>query len=111
MEYLISEGYWCWQSRGSRGPADIVAIKPGQVLLVQVKGGVMIGNISRFSHDEWNVLLALAQEAGAVPIAVDWPRRGRMRLREITGYHQTGTQEWPSKPFLVDVVVPGSGRP
>jgi Holliday junction resolvase len=104
-DYLRSEGYFCWQSRGSRGPADVIALKPRQVLLVQVKGGrkTMPGG-------DWNTLLTLAQEAGAVPVVADWPRRGRMRLREITGRHALGSRDWPCVPFLVDEIAEGGTR-
>jgi len=51
---LTVDGYACFRSAGSHGKADIVAIKPGQILLIQCKRD---GEISRA---EWNGLLELA---------------------------------------------------
>ncbi len=107
-DHFRREGYWCWQSRGSRGPADVIALKPGQAVLVQVKGGR-----KQMPGEDWNTLLVLAQEAGAVPVVADWPewqewKAGPMRLREITARHKPGSRVWPCAPFLTDEVIPGS---
>jgi Holliday junction resolvase len=51
---LAANGYEVFRSAGSRGKADLVAIKAGQILLVQCKRN---GKIPR---EEWNDLLGLA---------------------------------------------------
>ena len=67
---LVQDGYWCIQARGSHGIADVVALKPGQVLMVQAKtdGAISIA--------EWNRLLEVATAVGAVPLLAYRPRRG-----------------------------------
>jgi Holliday junction resolvase len=103
-EQLSAEGYWCWLARGSKGAADLLALKPGQVVLVQVKGGR-----ETIGSDGWNVLLALASELRAVPVVADWPEwqrsdAGPMRLRQITGPARRSSRSagWPSVPFVTD---------
>lgn len=52
---LAKDGYFVVRSAGSHGIADLVALKPGQILLVQCKRD---GEILR---EEWNELVKLAQ--------------------------------------------------
>jgi hypothetical protein len=104
---LRAEGYEVWQTRQSRGAADLIAIKPGQVVLVQVKSG-----IKAISHDGWNSLYRLSLGLRAVPVVADWrertraePGRGRvMHLRRITGMHQAHKQTWPCVTWHLDAV-------
>ena len=96
---LRKDGYFVVESRGSHGCADLVAVKPGQVLMVQVKTGD-----ARLEHWWWNELLAEALRAGALPIVADWPRRGRLRLRQITRPHEARSKFWPCAPFMTDLV-------
>jgi len=100
-QHLTADGYFVVQSRGSHGHADLIAIKPGQVLLVQCKGGD-----KPLSHDEWNSLHALAHRLGALAIIADRPTRGRIRYRSITAPHSARTQRWPSAPFATDEIAP-----
>lgn len=96
---LTAEGYYVLQSRGSHGPADLAAIKAGQILLVQVKGG----NADDAMLGTWvNALYNLAAAAGAVPVIADYPRRGRLRFRRITGTHTERSHTWPLAPFTTD---------
>jgi Holliday junction resolvase len=97
---LRDDGYFVVESRGSHGCADLLAVKPGQVLLVQVKTGD-----ARLDHEWWNELLAAALRAGALAIVADWPRRGRLRLRQITHPHVARSKAWPCQPFATDLEV------
>jgi hypothetical protein len=102
MEAFIIDGYHVWQARGSKGAADLIAVKPGQIVLVQVKGAA-----KPIGHDGWNGLLALARLVDAVPVVADWPdwRRadaGPMRLRRITAAHRKHSPEWIAEPFVLD---------
>ena len=99
---LRKDGYFVVESRGSHGVADLLAAKPGQVLLVQVKTGQ-----GRLDHAWWNDLLRAARAAGGLAIIADWPRRGQLRLRQITGQHVARSKSWPCQPFITD--EPGSG--
>jgi Holliday junction resolvase len=94
---LRADGYYVTESRGSHGVADLMAAKPGQVLLVQVKTGE-----ARLDGAWWNDLAAAAAAAGALAIVADWPKRGRLRLRQITGPHRPRSKAWPCAPFYTD---------
>jgi hypothetical protein len=109
LDHLRAEGYHCWQTRGSKGPADLIAIKPGQLLLVQVKGAR-----SPMTHDGWNALWYLALDCGTIgkpclAIIADWPdwkpsKAGPMRLSVITGSHHPNGRTWPCQPFITDQI-------
>lgn len=60
---LEDDGYWCMRSSGSHTAVDVIAIKPGQVVMVQAKWG------GRLPADEWNELYYLATKTGSVPVA------------------------------------------
>lgn len=96
---LRTDGYFVMESRGSHGPADLVAIKPGQVLLIQVKLGE-----ARLASEWWNELAWAARAAGAHAIVADWPKRGQLRLRRIIGTHPARSKAWPCVPFTTDEV-------
>jgi len=64
---------------GSLGPADLVALKSGQCLLVQVKTEARLGRNAQISPAEWNALRDTAHLCGGLPIVavvgfrrVDW---------------------------------------
>ena len=102
---LRHDGYTCWQTRGSKTPADIIAAKPGQLLLVQVKAG-----LATITHDEWNNLLATATRAGAIPIVADRLKRGVIRWRRITHAHQPNSRDWPAVDWHADQVAAAMAR-
>lgn len=52
---LAEDGYETFRSAGSHGKADVVALKPGEVLLVQCKRSGLI------DREEWNGLVRLRQ--------------------------------------------------
>ena len=99
-DQLRADGYYVVESRGSHGVADLLAAKPGQVLLVQVKTGE-----ARLDGAWWNELADAAAKAGALAIVADWPKRGHLRLRRITGQHRPRSKAWPCAPFVTDVVA------
>jgi Holliday junction resolvase len=96
---LRAEGYVVAESRGSHGVADLLAAKFGQVLLVQVKSGN-----ARLDSAWVNTLFTAAADVGAIAIVADWPRRGVLRLRRITGMHRARSQTWPLEPFTTDEI-------
>lgn len=95
---LESDGYWTCQARGSHGLADVVAIKAGEIVLVQCKLGAI-------GHGEWNALRALAVELGAVAVVADRPERGRLRYRAIAAEHLARSTIWPCEPWTADRMV------
>ena len=76
---LRQDGYLCVRAGGSHGVADVVALKPGQTLLIQAKIDGLI------SVAEWNELYAIAQRLDAVPLLAWRPKRGRVEYRRMTG--------------------------
>jgi Holliday junction resolvase len=99
LHALVSDGYLCWQTRGSKSFADLIAIKPGQVVLLQVKSGQ-----TPISHEGWNGLLVLARKIGGIPVLADRELRG-IRYRELAGVHLPRSQHWPTRPWSSDSVV------
>lgn len=62
-EDLRSHGYHVIRSAGSKTKVDLMAIKPGELLLVQCK---LPG--SQLPSSEWNELRQLARYCGARPV-------------------------------------------
>lgn len=80
MELLRDAGYTVVRSAGSKGAADLVAIKPGQVLFVQCKTSGQIG------PSEWYLFYKSACEAGAVAVVAHRPKRGAVSLMRVLGF-------------------------
>lgn len=59
---LEGDGYSVIRSAGSKGAVDLIAIKVGQVLFVQVKRTTAPGPAA------WNLLFDLAEMASAIPV-------------------------------------------
>lgn len=110
-DQLRGDGYSVWQTRGSKSPVDIVAIKTGQTLFVQCKAGV-----AALTAAAWNQLHDLAAAVGALAIIADRPKRGTYRLRRITGRYrphiagETRGGDWPAEPFNTDVLDASSDQ-
>lgn len=115
---LSDDGYLTVQTRGSRGPADVYAIKPSarlagqvqnvQVLAVQVKRSSRAGAplSALIGHEAWNLLYAMEPEYGVVPLLADWcGQRAQLRLRRLTGAHVPHQPHWPCEPFALDEVA------
>jgi Holliday junction resolvase len=79
---LEEDRYWCTRSAGSKTKVDLVAIKPGQVLLVQCKRDGRCSPAERAAI----VLLAECLPMVAVPVLA-WKRVGSttILLDRITG--------------------------
>ena len=101
-------GYYVVRASASKGAADLLAIRPGGlVLFVQVKRGK-----GRLRPPAWNELLSLARRYGAVPILaervvrqpmawyrLDGPKAEGGRARQpMTGYDpEAGAAEWVAR--------------
>jgi len=96
---LLRDGYFVVRSAGSKRAADIVALKPGQVLLVQAKGVAGLGPA------KWNELYDLALRVGAVPILVERPRPRVIRWWLITGRKDGSGGAQPRVPWTADEVT------
>jgi Holliday junction resolvase len=78
---LELDGYTCIAARGSKGAADLVALKPGEVLLVQVKL-----RDPRLPPLERATLVDLANRLLALPIVAYQPAaRKPIAYRLLTG--------------------------
>lgn len=97
LEYAVASafrkaGFWTIRAAQSRGEADIVAIRKGEVTLIQCKRG---GSIS---SDEWNSLHLLALSLGANAVVAD-RRTGRginyMLLTGFAGEHDSSIEYIP----------------
>lgn len=65
-DHLVSEGYAAvLRTAGSKGAVDLIAFKPGELLLVQVKGNGVLG------PTKWNELYDLAQMVDGVPVLAE----------------------------------------
>ena len=96
---LEDDGYFVVRSAGSGGVADLVALKPGQVLLVQVKSETYLGPA------EWNALWFTAANTRAVPIhAAKLPSSRRVVWHRLTGPKTVVTKRPPWAEWTPDEV-------
>src|SRR4051812_22245449 len=77
---LMGYGFEVVRSAGSHGPADLVALKRGLVVLVQCKGGQ-----AGMPLPEHNRLWGVASLLGAVPVLVTRDHVGRVSWQRLTG--------------------------
>jgi len=88
---LEADGYYVIRSAGSKGAADLVAIKPGELLLVQCKLDGKMTPLER--HD----LSVLADRLGVVSLVAYWRKDGRA-ARKVAFRYRTpgivGPPEW-----------------
>jgi Holliday junction resolvase len=77
---LTAAGYWTMRASASKGVVDVVAIAEGgtPILLCQVKS-----DGARLPPAEWNALYTLATQLGAVPLLIDAPQPGVLRIRRL----------------------------
>lgn len=80
MDKLHDRGWVVIRSAGSHGPADVAAIKPGVVLLVQSKV-----TASSFGSREWQELWDMAQKSGSVPILAYRPSPRTVAFARLMG--------------------------
>ena len=85
VHHLTENGYDCVRASSSKGFADVVAVKPGQALFVNVKRTRPPGPAERAG------LLRVAACIDAVPLVALRPARCRLRFRRLTG---PGPNDW-----------------
>jgi Holliday junction resolvase len=108
LEYAViadleADGYRCTRAAGSKGVADIVALKPGEVVLIQAKRTNPL-----LAPKERAALLDLATYLKAVPIVAFRPPRKPIEYRRLVGL---GPRDWV--PWVADRVMdatPGPGE-
>ena len=99
--HLTENGYFTVRAGGSRGVADLVAVKPGQVLLVQCKTD------GKLPPGPWNALYDAAAACGAVPVLAERPGRRRLAYWRLTARKDARGPQ-PREVFLVDEVTEAS---
>lgn len=98
---LTEDGYLVVKAGGSKGVADLVAIKPGQVLLISCK----LGGPSAVPRLEWNAFLKAGDDSGALAVVASRPARGKVALHLLTEYRAVRTRvETACRTFAVDEV-------
>ena len=84
---LERDGYACMRAAGSKGAADLIALKPGQVLLVQCKR-----TNGQLPPHERRALTELAARVAAIAVVAFQPvPRKPIEYRQLTG---AGPKEW-----------------
>ena len=79
--FFRRRGYFVIRAGGSKGPADLVAVKKGHsTLLIQCKAGT--GSVDMEEH---NKLFVAAQEAGAIPLIASAEDRKPTVYKALTG--------------------------
>jgi len=91
---LREDGYQTFRTAGSRGVADIIAIKPGQILYVQAKRD------GRISPAERTALFRAAADVGALPLVAARQPRKPIEWRALTG---TRARDW--EPWSPDAIA------
>lgn len=99
---LTANGYDVMRAAGSKGgtKADLLAFKPGQLLLVQCKRrGVL-------PPAEWNRLVEVAGWVQGVPILAAIPVNGRgIEYQRLTGPKRPRARVQPIEPFSLDIDI------
>ncbi len=98
---LTEDGYLVIRAAGSHGAADLVAVKPGQVLFVQVK----LGGAGACSPAEWNEFFRLASQVQALPILAYRPGRQGVAYWLVTGPKERATRLPPAVAWTPDEVA------
>lgn len=83
---LQAEDYWVCRAAGSLGDADLVALKPGRRLLVEVKSTAR-GPWEHFGPFDRRDLIFAADLAGAEAWLCWWPPRAKPKWLPVS--------EWP----------------
>ena len=96
---LRSNGYYAQRTPGSRGVADVMAVKRGQVLLVQCK---ISGNLD---PAPWNDLYDAAWLCGAIPVMAEKDAPGSLRYWRLERRKDGLGGRQPKVLFLIDEVA------
>jgi len=97
-ERLTADGYLVIRAAGSHGAADLVAVKTGQVLFVQVK----LGGAGACAPAEWNEFFRLATSVGALPVLAYRPGRQGVAYWLVTGPKDRPTKVPPAVAWVPD---------
>jgi len=99
-DHLRKFGYFVMRSPASKSPVDLMAVRPGLVLMIQCKRG------GSLPPKQWNALYDLALSCGSLPIMAEMPYPRRMDYWLLTGRKDGSKRRQPMVPFN-----PADGRP
>ena len=77
VHILEADGYWVMRAPGSKGKVDVLALKPGEILMVQCK---LDGYLT---PSERTGLFGLAAMFGAVPLVSYWHKPSARAARTV----------------------------
>ena len=89
IDDLKTNGYICTRAASSKGAADVIAIKPGQVLLVSVKRTTAPGPVERTAL----VGVARMLPTVGVPLVAIGPA-SKLTYRRLTGVGPKAWEPW-----------------
>lgn len=92
---LQALGFVAVRSAGSHSPVDVVAARGGLLLLVQCKTD------GRCDPEDWNAVVAAAEQAGGVPLLASRVKRAIVYARMTNRKTGRRGQRAPLEPFLV----------
>ncbi|MGW4121041.1 restriction endonuclease [Nocardia sp. NPDC004711] len=95
-DHLQAQGYDVLRSAGSKGAADLVGFKVGEIVFVQCKRSGTCPPAERVA------LLRLAGLVAGVPLIASRPPRQRIHYRRLTG---AGPKDW--LPWTADETASG----
>jgi len=86
MSDLKTRGFFVYLAPGSRSPIDVVAIRRGEVLMIQCRiGGALV-------PEEWNELLDLASSSGATAVKASAGSHGGVEYMRLVGPKEPGSR-------------------
>lgn len=97
---LTTDGYLVVRAAGSLGAADLIALKPGQVVFVQCK----MAGAGACSPAEWNAFWRLATSVGALPVLAYRPGRQGVAYWLATGPKVRVSKTPPARPWTSDEI-------
>lgn len=76
-DFLRSKGWWVLRSAGSKSPCDLVALRSGEMMLIQCKKS---GNLSTVERDQ---LIELSREHQCLVVLVKRSEKGKLQFEEV----------------------------
>ena len=92
--YLERIGYATVRSAGSHSPADVVAMRHGEIVCVQCKRN------GRMDPDEWNDFWDFCQKAGALPVMATLGPQSKGVCYNVLTSRKDGRGRQPLAPWV-----------
>lgn len=89
QQLFIEAGFYAVRSAGSHGKVDVVAVGRARTYFIQCKTNGEIASV------EWNTLLTVANEVGAVAVIASKDIRGGIRLDALNGLRSYRGKDHP----------------